>query len=105
MTFRRPRPSDVSVVIPTRFRPDMVVRAVRSALSQSEGPREVIVVIDGPDQATSMSLRGIDDGRLVVHEAPSNGGPGRARNAGVAMCSGEWIAFLDDDDEWMSTKL
>ena len=95
----------VSVVIPTRGRPDLVVRAVRSALAQSLREIEVVVVADGPDDATTRALRTLDDPRLVVEVLPQSRGVGAARNAGVRIARGRWIAFLDDDDEWASDKL
>lgn len=95
----------VSVVIPTCRRPNLVQRAVRSALAQTLERIEVIVVIDGPDESTCIALREIDDKRLKVIELPSNQGCYAARNAGVAAANAKWIAHLDDDDEWIAEKL
>ncbi|HEY9614269.1 glycosyltransferase family 2 protein [Allocoleopsis sp.] len=95
----------VSVVIPTYCRPLLVKRAVQSALAQTLSQIEVIVVIDGPDQATQEALTAIDDSRLRVIELPNNQGSCSARNAGVDMAQAKWVAFLDDDDEWMPHKL
>jgi glycosyltransferase involved in cell wall biosynthesis len=96
---------DVSVVIPTLTRPVLVTRAVRSALAQSIEDIEVIVVIDGPDEATRHALAGITDSRLIVLELAERGGAPNARNAGVDRARGRWTAFLDDDDEWLPHKL
>lgn len=95
----------VSAVIPTRNRPDLVVRAVESALSQCYTNIEVVVVIDGPDAATNSALASITDNRLRVVMLNESMGGAEARNVGVDRASGEWIAFLDDDDEWLSQKL
>jgi glycosyltransferase involved in cell wall biosynthesis len=95
----------VSTVIPTRNRPLIVKRSVESALGQTFKELEVIVIIDGPDEATRLTLSEIDDPRLRVVELPINGGAAAARNAGVNEAKGEWIAFLDDDDEWLPQKL
>ncbi len=96
----------VSVVIPTRNRPAMVVAAVRSALAQTHPPHEVIVVIDGPDEAgTEPALHGLHEARVRVLALPGNVGGGGARNLGVQAATGEWIAFLDDDDLWFPEKL
>lgn len=95
----------VSAVIPTRNRPDLVSRAVRSALEQTCGDLEVIVVIDGADEATEHVLSEIDDTRLRVIVLKQSLGGAEARNAGVAAANGEWIAFLDDDDEWLPEKI
>jgi glycosyltransferase involved in cell wall biosynthesis len=95
----------VSAVIPTAGRPGHVVAAARSALAQSLQELEVIVVVDGPDAATTSALGEIQDPRLRVVELASRTGPGGARNAGVASARGKWVAFLDDDDLWRPRKL
>jgi glycosyltransferase involved in cell wall biosynthesis len=95
----------VSVVIPTRGRPDLVQRAVRSALDQTGVALEVVVIVDGPNRATSEALSGIADPRLRVVTSAAPAGGAVARNRGVSEASGEWIAFLDDDDEWLPGKL
>ena len=96
---------DVSVVIPTRSRPDAVVRAARSALDQTSPPREVLVVVDGPDPATVTALEQIGDDRIQVISHPKSRGAGAARNTGVSAASGRYLAFLDDDDAWLPRKL
>lgn len=95
----------VSVVIPTRNRPLLVGRAVQSALTQTFKDIEVIVVIDGLDEVSSIELAQINDPRLRVIELPNSRGGSGARNAGVIEAKAEWIAFLDDDDEWLPQKL
>jgi glycosyltransferase involved in cell wall biosynthesis len=95
----------VSVVIPTYRRPQLVTRAVQSALAQTLQEIEVIVVIDGPDESTRNALAQINDSRLNVIELPIKQGSCKTRNAGVAAADAKWVAFLDDDDEWMPQKL
>ncbi len=95
----------VSVVIPTRNRSDLVVRAALSALNQTFSKLEVIVVIDGYDLKTSSALHELQDQRLHVLEVPQRIGGSAARNVGVQAARGEWIAFLDDDDEWLQNKI
>ena len=95
----------VSVVIPTHQRSHLVARAVQTALKQTLAEIEVIVVIDGPDEATQRALAQIDDPRLKIVTLASNGGAGVARNTGVNKARAKWVAFLDDDDEWMPQKL
>jgi glycosyltransferase involved in cell wall biosynthesis len=97
--------SNVTVVIPTRNRPQMVVRAVQSALAQTVPANEIIVVVDGPDEVTIQALVGIGDERLRWIILPVNGGANNARNIGARSATTEWIAFLDDDDEWLPQKL
>jgi glycosyltransferase involved in cell wall biosynthesis len=95
----------VSAVIPSRNRPGLVERAVRSVLDQTLRDVEAVVVLDGPDAASVEALGRIEDPRLRVVELKESVGAQEARNAGVREARGEWIAFLDDDDEWMPAKL
>lgn len=95
----------VSAVIPTYRRPELAVRAVTSALAQTEGAIEVVVVVDGRDAQTIDALARVPDERLRVIVPERNLGNGGARNLGVAHARAPWIAFLDDDDEWMPRKL
>jgi glycosyltransferase involved in cell wall biosynthesis len=96
---------DVSVVIPTRFRPELVTRAVRSALTQTVDHIEVVVVVDGPDDDTTAALAAIGDDRVRVIVLPAKGGAPNARNVGVLAARAPWTALLDDDDEWLPHKL
>jgi glycosyltransferase involved in cell wall biosynthesis len=97
----------VSAVIPTRGRPGLLLRAVRSVLAQTLQAIEAVVVIDGEDQATERALAELinEDGRVRVIALATSVGGSDARNRGVNEASGEWIAFLDDDDEWLPNKL
>jgi glycosyltransferase involved in cell wall biosynthesis len=95
----------VSVVIPTRNRPELVRRAVESVFAQTYGEFEVIVVIDGPDASTEAALGELADPRLRVLALPAPRGGSDARNAGIQAATGEWVAFLDDDDEWLPERL
>ena len=95
----------VSAVIPTRNRPEIVLRAVQSALGQSIANLEVIVVIDGPDKASEDALAAVEDPRLRVIALGAGVGGSEARNTGVRAARAPWIAFLDDDDEWLPQKL
>lgn len=97
----------VSAVIPTRGRPLLLSRAVQSALAQTLREIEVIVVIDGEDASTQFLLEELarDDHRLRILPLPHRVGGSDARNAGVDAAIGRWIAFLDDDDEWLPGKL
>ena len=95
----------VSAVIPTRNRPELVTRAVRSVLSQTIREIECIVVIDGPDPATVHALSDIRDSRLRLMALAENVGGCEARNLGARAARGEWVALLDDDDEWLPCRL
>ncbi|MFC3834446.1 glycosyltransferase [Deinococcus rufus] len=96
----------VSVVIPTRGRPELLVsRALRTALAQTLREIEVVVVVDGPDDATTEALSRVGDPRVRVLAQPVSVGGSEARNIGVRAARAEWIALLDDDDEWLPGKL
>jgi glycosyltransferase involved in cell wall biosynthesis len=95
----------VSVVVPSFGRPELVARAVTSALNQTFDAIEVIVVVDGRDGATVEAIEKLDDERARTTLPPRRLGNGGARNAGVRAARGEWIALLDDDDEWLPGKL
>ena len=93
----------VSVVIPTFNRADMVGRAIESALAQDYHPVEVIVVDDGSTDDTPAVLERYADSVRTIRQ--ENRGEGAARNAGIAASTGEFVAFLDSDDEWRPRHL
>lgn len=95
----------VSVIIPTRNRPDTLLRAIRSIQAQTLKNIEIIVVIDGPDEQTNLELAKLNDCHLKTIALPESVGGSGARNAGINHSTADWIAFLDDDDEWLPTKL
>jgi glycosyltransferase involved in cell wall biosynthesis len=97
----------VSAVIPTRGRAALLRRAVLSALEQTLREVEAVVVVDGPDPDSIAALEELSrqDRRLKVLALPASVGGSDARNLGVQAASGEWVAFLDDDDEWLPGKL
>jgi len=95
----------VSVVIPTLGRPKLVFRALASVFNQTHQQIEVIVVVDGPDEDTCDVLRTVKDPRLRVIVNPRSLTAAGARNVGIDHAKGEWIAFLDDDDEWLPSKI
>lgn len=98
---------EVSVVVPTRNRWNRVERTLRCALAQRDVDHEVILVDDGSGDAEAMSrlLARTADARVRGIRLPAAGGVAAARNAGLAAASGEWAAFLDDDDLWAPAKL
>jgi glycosyltransferase involved in cell wall biosynthesis len=80
-----------------------LARALRSVFAQSRVPDEVIVVDDGSTDGTAdMVRRDFGSVRLLTQE---HGGVSAARNRGIREANGEWIAFLDSDDEWAPNKL
>jgi len=93
----------VSAIIPTHNRKAFVVEAVASVLDQTYGDYELIVVDDGSEDGTEEVLahyRG-----QVRYAYQDNNGVSSARNHGLGLAQGEFIAFLDSDDLWMPEKL
>jgi glycosyltransferase involved in cell wall biosynthesis len=100
-----PRP-EVTVVIPTRDRWDLLSKhGLRSALGQEDVALEVIVVDDGSTDGTATRLADAKEPRLRMIRHEESRGMAGARNAGIAAAQGEWLAFLDDDDLWSPRKL
>jgi GT2 family glycosyltransferase len=93
-----------SVIIPTFNRAAILPRALRSVLTQSEGDFEVVVVDDGSSDGTDAIVATYDDPRVRYH-AQQNAGPSAARNAGAAIARGEFLVFLDSDDELLPRAL
>lgn len=97
----------VSVVIPTHNRADLLPRAIESVLNQTYSNLEVIVVSDGSIDNTEEVIKkySIKDSRVrFIAYSPARGG-NVARNTGIEASQGDYIAFLDDDDEWLPRKL
>lgn len=94
---------DVSVIIPTYNRATTLVRSLASAINQSVPPREIILVDDGSTDRSEILVR--RQFPQVRYLKQPNLGVSRARNCGIAAARGEWIAFLDSDDEWLPGKL
>jgi glycosyltransferase involved in cell wall biosynthesis len=95
----------VSVVIPTHNRVELLKNAVESVLKQTYEDYEMIIVDDGSTDGTGEFLKGLRNDRMSFHRFQEPVGGNLARNKGITMASGEFVAFLDDDDEWMPEKL
>ena len=99
----------VSVVIPVFNRRSRLERAARSVLVQKHSNLELIVVDDASTIDLSSSRDQMeaqnDSGKIRWLRLDENSGPAAARNAGVALARGDWIAFLDSDDLWHPDKL
>jgi glycosyltransferase involved in cell wall biosynthesis len=88
----------ISAIIPTYNQSSRIERSINSVINQSQHVSEIIVVDD----------RSIDDTREVVQKIgysvkyifQDNRGPASARNTGIRNSNGDWVAFLDADDEW-----
>jgi glycosyltransferase involved in cell wall biosynthesis len=96
----------VSVVVPTFNRGRLLARALQSVLAQTEQSFEVFVVDDcSPDDEPSRVVASFGDARLHYRRMPTQQGPAAARNVGLRLGCGPYVAFLDDDDEWLPEKL
>jgi hypothetical protein len=96
---------DVSVVVPTRDRPELLALTLQSVLWQQSVDVEIIVVDDGAGSGTEVLIRHVADPRVRLLRNPGPPGVSGARNHGITASTGGWIAFLDDDDLWAPSKL
>lgn len=95
----------VSVVIPTYNRAGLLGRSIRSVLNQSYTDFEIIVVDDGSSDDTRDVVAEFVDQRITYVRLSKNIGAGGARNVGIRMSRGKFLAFQDSDDEWLPEKL
>ena len=93
----------ISVIIPTYNRKHLISRAIKSVINQSFKPFEIIIVDDGSDDGTYEFINQFFREIKLIRQ--SNNGVSSARNLGIKNAKGNWIAFLDSDDEWFSKKL
>ena len=94
-----------SVVIPVYNRRQWVGRAIRSVLQQTCRDLEVLVVDDASEDDTAAFVQSEFGDAVHLIKLPHNGGVSAARNRGIEKARGEWLAFLDSDDEWLPHKL
>ena len=93
----------LSVVIPTYNRASLAARAIASVLISLVPGDEIIVVDDGSTDGTAEVVKAF--GKPVRYHRIDNAGPSAARNAGIRLALGKFVAFLDSDDVWISGKL
>jgi glycosyltransferase involved in cell wall biosynthesis len=96
-------PPLISVIIPTFNRAALVAEAVDSVLAQSFRDFELIVIDDGSTDGTAARLASYGD--ALRYQRQEQSGVSAARNRGLSMACGDWIAFLDSDDLWLPKKL
>src|SRR5262245_40778764 len=94
----------VSVIIPTYNRAGFLESAITSALAQTLQDFEIIIVDDASQDDTEKMLGQFQDSRITLVRHKTNQGIAAARNTGVVNAKGKYIAFLDDDDEWLPDK-
>lgn len=101
----------VSIIIPTYKRTvDFLSRAVQSVINQTYENVEVIVIDDSPStfegrEAIAEYMSKMVNDRVIYYQNPKNIGGSLARNKGIELAQGEFISFLDDDDEYLSEKI
>ena len=94
---------NISVVIPSYNRKEFLKRSIDSVINQTKKPFEIIVVDDGSTDGTETMIK--SDYDFVKFIKQKNKGVSAARNIGIKVSIGEWICFLDSDDEWKKDKL
>ncbi len=95
----------VTVVIPTWNRAHTIGAAIRSVQEQTRAVNEILVCDDGSTDITRKVVSGFKDNRIKFIEGTRAGRPAVPRNRGIKAAKGNWIAFLDSDDEWLPTKI
>ena len=90
----------ISVIIPTCRRPGLLKEAVASVLAQTWRHWELIVVDDDPEGSARGAVESFCDVRIAYERHTAGRGGSAARNTGLARATGEFVAFLDDDDVW-----
>jgi len=97
----------ISVVIPTRDRKDLLARALSSVIAQTKPVDEIIVVDDASNDDTEMFVRDVmeKERHIIYVRNPEPLGGSGTRNVGIKTSRGDYIAFLDDDDDWLPEKV
>lgn len=97
----------VSVVIPTYKRGELIRRAIESVIKQTYNELEIIIVSDGKYEETDNIVNEYKklDSRIHYISYDHSRGANYARNAGIKYSTGNFVAFLDDDDEWVENKV
>jgi len=106
----RPVNKKVSVIIPCYNNSDTISKAIDSVIAQDYSPVEIILINDGSVDKTEETILVYINGKTKVgityiYVSIENSGPSFARNIGLDIAGGEYVAFLDADDEWFPNKL
>ena len=93
----------ISVIIPTFNRKKTLERAIHSVINQSLSPFEILIIDDGSNDGTKEWVK--ESFQDIKYIYQNNQGVSSARNKGIKHAYGDWVAFLDSDDEWLPNKL
>ncbi|MAI87260.1 MAG: glycosyl transferase [Candidatus Marinimicrobia bacterium] len=93
----------ISVIIPTYNRKKTLARAIQSVINQSLSPFEILIIDDGSNDGTEEWVK--ENFQNIKYIYQNNRGVSSARNIGIENANGDWVAFLDSDDEWLPNKL
>lgn len=95
----------VSVIMPAYNAGKFIEESIKSVLDQTYSDLELIIIDDCSSDNTKDIVNSITDTRVHYYKLKDNGGVGRARNVGIKVSSGRYLAFCDSDDIWVSTKI
>lgn len=95
----------VSVIIPTYNREKLIVNAINSVMKQTYQDFDIMIIDDASTDNTESVIKGMNNDKIRYFKMEKNGGQCIARNYGIKQAKGEYIAFLDSDDEWLPAKL
>lgn len=100
-----PKANLVSVIVPTLNRRKRLLQTLETIRCQTYPHLQIIISNDGCTDDTVAAIEELGDERIKVISSPEPTGVSNARNRGIACASGQWLAFCDDDDYWVSTKI
>lgn len=95
----------VSVIIPTYNREDLIMRSIDSLLKQTNQDYEIIIADDASTDNTEEAIRSLNNDKIIYFKLEKNSGQCVSRNHAIKIARGEYIGFLDSDDEWLPTKI
>ena len=93
----------ISAIIPAYNSQDFILDAIKSIQNQTHPIDEIIVIDDGSTDNTQQLIQ--SQTKNIIYLKQDNQGPSAARNAGIKLAKGDWIAFLDADDQWTSDRI
>jgi glycosyltransferase involved in cell wall biosynthesis len=94
-----------SIITPTFLRPSLLMRTINSVINQTFTDYEHIIIDDANDEETRNIVTGFNDKRIIFHQHTTPRGAAGAYNSGIKLSGGEYLLFLDDDDEYLPTFL